>query len=518
MPIEFALRVLFYMVIGFMLVVVIGWYVRSVYKSFFSSELVIAPFQVIGQKEGNEQLSAALADMLQARLTQIQYDLKTSQDQLLPAPVVADDPQSVDPRMLVIPRPIILSGENTQFEILNPPNINVSVGGVEVGGFFPWIQRLIVKEQMLRFSVYREGDKAVIAGDLSSFLKGDNNAVWIETERGTPDEIANSIAYELIYRKLSETQGLSKDIRALDSGEFRSLLTILFELAELNQRVFMGRVATDRYAELFVRLEKIAVRVPQWYELIKLTAKVAERAENNERAIFYYEGSLKLLEKNELKDFASDKESIEKSIEALKGTDSAPPIQNEQSFLESARRYAKRLELPQPEPKITFVKSEISDAVYALWNDEKKQYEINPERIDTPGLPEYAALQARFMAKNFEKCFKDAKKSGGDPVFWNDFRNSMVDYIISTEPDGSRTAAFRQGFDWQLLKVLKQIEKNLQGDSEPVRKLALALLDQYECGWTKADFLKIALAVNQEAKIISDEKVIEDAVAAVLKN
>lgn len=514
MPIEPALRVLFYIVVGFMLVIAMYWFGRSVYKSFFSTELVIAPFQVIGQKDDNEQFGTALAYMLQVRLRQIQVDLERSQKGLLPVPA-ADNPLANDPRVLAVPVPIIRSNENTSFSILNPPDINVSVGGVAVGGFFPWLQRTIVKERTLRFSVYREGDKAVIAGDLAPFVGADNSSLWIEMAKGTPDEIANSVAYELIHRKLSKDS--NSQLRALESSEFRSLLAILFELAELNQKAIMGRAVKDRYADLLSRIEKIAFRVPEWSELITLTAKIAESADNNEKAIFYYKQSLELIKKKKSTPPPSETE-IAKKIETLAGkTRIVPSNNNQAAFLEAVESYAKRIELPQPMPKISFVQPEVS-GVLALWNEKKKQYEVNPDKIDTPGLPESSALGSWFLAKHYGRCFENGATPSGEVLFfWNDFRNSLMDYVISTEPDGSRMVGITKGFDWKFSRVLKEMEKNLQGDPQPVRKLALALLDQYDCDWTKANFLKNALAVNDELKIMPN-KVIEDAVAAVLKD
>jgi hypothetical protein len=392
---------------------------------------------------------------------------------------------------------------------LDPPNLNVSVGGVEVGGFFPWLQRAIVKERTLRLSVYREGDKAVIAGDLAPFLRSDNNSLWIETAKGTPDEIASSIAYELIYRKLSKDS--NSQLRALESSEFRSLLAILFELAELNQKAIMGRAVKDRYADLLFRIEKIALRVPEWSELITLTAKVAESAENNERAIFYYQQSLELIKKKKSSATASEETQIAKKIETLAAKTSVPSNQNESTFRKAVESFAQRIGLPLPLPTIAFVKPEQPE-VLALWNEKKKQYEVNPDKLNTPGLSEKTALMSSFFAKHFGRCMQNGTTQ--DVNFWNDFRYSLTGYVISTEPDGSRLAGFSEGLDRQLAKVLKEMEKNLHGDSQPVRKLAVALLDQYDCDWTKANFLKNALAVNDSLKIMPN-KIIEDAVAAV---
>lgn len=515
MSIETALRVLFYIVVGFLLLTATYWFIRSVYKSFFSTELVIAPFKVIGQKDDNEQLGTVLADMLQARLNQVQLDLVGSQKGLLPVPAV-DNPLSNDPRVLAVPDPIIRSNENTNFEILNTPKLNVTVGGVEVGGFFPWLQSLIVKERTLHLSVYREGERAVIAGDLSPFLGEDNGALWIETPKGTPDEIANSLAYELIHRKLSK--GSTDKIRALNSGEFRSLLGILSELAELNQKVVLGRMVTDSYADIFIRLEKIALRVPQWSELIRLTAMVAERAENNERAIFYYKQLQELVKNSKSTPTANDEQQIGIKIQTLSGKTASAPIQNEQAFLEAVKRYASHLGLPaQEEPKISFVKPKVPQ-VFGLWNEKDKQYEVNPEKISTLGLPERTTLEARFLAKNFDRCFGGGAQTPNETIsFWNDFRHSLTDYILSTEPGGSRMIAnFGRSTQWSLLEVLRQMEKNLQGNSKPVREMALALLDRYECDWTEANFLEKALVVNQKLKIMED-RIIQDAVADGLK-
>lgn len=52
---DIAIRILLYVTIGFILLTANYWFVRSVQRSLFANEFVIAPFEVIRQSATNDQ-------------------------------------------------------------------------------------------------------------------------------------------------------------------------------------------------------------------------------------------------------------------------------------------------------------------------------------------------------------------------------------------------------------------------------------------------------------------------------
>ena len=77
------LRVVFFFVAGGLLFLVNAWFVRTVYRTFFPSTLVIAPIQVIGQKEEDANVGVALANHLRSQLSQIASGLEAAQKSLV---------------------------------------------------------------------------------------------------------------------------------------------------------------------------------------------------------------------------------------------------------------------------------------------------------------------------------------------------------------------------------------------------------------------------------------------------
>ena len=70
-----------YLVFGRILLLANIWFVRQVYETFFQPDIVIAPFEVVG--EGSDTgTGKVLANLLQARLQQLVKELMEAQTSL----------------------------------------------------------------------------------------------------------------------------------------------------------------------------------------------------------------------------------------------------------------------------------------------------------------------------------------------------------------------------------------------------------------------------------------------------
>lgn len=173
-----------------------------------------------------------------------------------------------------------------------------------------------------------------------------------------------------------------------------------------------------------------------------------------------------------------------------------------ETFIEVGREYAQRLELSGDEPTIIFVTPKNS-GISAIWNQEKRQYEVNPKLIRQQGLAEMIAIEGRFLARNFAKCFGKGASSTDD-VYWSEFRFSTVDYIVSTEQKKSgegKYINFSVDYNYRLYQIFTQMQSDLNRNAEPVRKLAIALLDRYQCDWSDANIQENMIRTNRELNL-----------------
>jgi len=121
--------------------------------------------------------------------------------------------------------------------------------------------------------------------------------------------------------------------------------------------------------------------------------------------------------------------------------------------------------------------------------------------VTTPGIPQYVALMGRFMEAHYERCF-GGENPAADGNFWNQFRYSVVDYLIQSVPEFSKVQAIGSGFP--LFAVLKSIEEQT---GQPPRRLALELLKRYECNWDEANIEARVAAAAQERGLVAPEVV-----------
>jgi len=292
--------VAFYLSAGLALLGAIIWYISSAYNALTGrGDLVIAPFTITDHREGKDSShGAALAKMLQARLQELEHNLAISQEALLRKPAAQSSPaaqlansssESAEAHLSVVPALFVAQGAALQTTLLEPAQVNISVGGVEVGGVIPWLQRLLVNRRTLEFTYYEKDKSVIVSGSLQALgLLGE--ALRIEVPKNTDngidlDEVAHSVAAEIVRRRIARDP--SNRVEALNTSEFRELVGVLDDAARLKRQVTLGRPARERYVELLARIEPLASEVRDWYQLQALAASIAESANKPDKVLTF---------------------------------------------------------------------------------------------------------------------------------------------------------------------------------------------------------------------------------------
>ena len=486
---EVAIRLLLYTATGLALLVANLWFIHSVYRNFLSSEYVIAPFNVIDPsgKTVGEKAGLAYAQMMVARLANIQSQLRAAQASPTQPSTTqnASNPLTVT---LFVPRPVeIPTG------LFEPVNISATVGGVEVGGIFAWIQKTLSRERALVFTTYERADKAIISADLGNLTPGAR--LWFESDKH-PDDIATNAAYALIQVRLAERQ--SGPIKDLDLRDFRLLFETIFKVDELNRRVAQGHVVDANFVGLLPSIESQVERIPDWPELVYLTASVAEGARNVGKAIHYYR-KLQGFPTDKLAQDARVREWTGKRLAALGVQHGQVESESQERFVKASREFARKMALDGPDPTIAFVKPSVPE-IQAMWNSEKRQYEVNPANVDTAGLPQYVALSGRFLDRNYAKCWEQGdRKAQPSTQWWNEFRYSTIDYLIQTQKEFSGVTTI--GAQFRFFAALKSIDAT--AGVEQTTRLALELLNRYDCDWTADTIADHMLKINDERGLMT---------------
>jgi len=281
------IKILLYVAIGFLLLTANIWYLKSIGSTIWPrTPRVIAPFQIVGKSDEGGKLGIVLASMLKARLGRIREEMEASARSL-------EDAKSIEVNQEIVPGVFRISKQPMEpiplpNEVFQPLNLNMSVGGVEVGGILSWLQRRLTQDDALSFSAHYSGDKAIVSGSLDS---AGSKTLWIGTSGSNDDELVADIAYAITQKRFSERYA---EVEALTTKEFQSLLTILHNAAELNRQTVLGRTTGAGYDDLLTGIQKLLEKMPNWKLLVRLTAEIAERAERLETAIAFYYRELTL--------------------------------------------------------------------------------------------------------------------------------------------------------------------------------------------------------------------------------
>lgn len=275
-------KALVYVILSLVAITANIWLIRSIKNAYFgeSPPYVIAPFQVIGKDDSGGKLGSALASMLLARLARIRQEMEASVLALQAARDLQGEQriQTVEHSQ----KPSLSVPE----KLFAPVNVNVTVGGVEVGGIISWINRALVQDNILQVSLqFDEGKIIAVTHGRSA-----GDALWIETT-ASQEQAVTDIAYALTQQQFSRR---ISEVEALNTLEFQLLLSTLQKVAELDRQVALGRSPGEAYKQLLANLEGLLEKAPRWKALIRLVAEIAERAGDGPKAVVLYKKEMDL--------------------------------------------------------------------------------------------------------------------------------------------------------------------------------------------------------------------------------
>jgi hypothetical protein len=285
---------------GLALAIAVAWYVSLVYHEISGSgRVVIDRFTVVrddGQR--NDELGYALAQMLETRLQSLARELRDAQAGLMTdvsgstlAQASATAPVG-DVRLWS--QAVVL-----QTGLLEPVDIELSVGGVDVGGIIPWFQRRLTSRRTIHFTLYARANEAQVFGSLGALRLPDNALrLRVEGVAGAPpslDKILDELAHEILRRCLSREN--TGKLALLDPPEFLTLSEVLVEAAHSNRKSLLGRPVQKEFAALLPRITALADKVPNWPELGYLAGRIADSGKNPETAVAYYRRVLPMFER-----------------------------------------------------------------------------------------------------------------------------------------------------------------------------------------------------------------------------
>ena len=299
-----------YTAVALLLIAANIWFARIFIEAFFKERTPdrIPPFQIVGKADTDGKLAAAMPHMLHSRLERISHEMKDALEALQQSPAQArpglGDPdlaqlasREIVPQIVTQPDFILLTG--TEFDVFDPPNLNMSVGGVEVGGFIAWVHRQLVQHRLLQISINYTGQsgkqKPIVYGNVG----GGGTSLYLgkdefESEQPSEDEVIDMIAYAMMQQRYREQLPV---LSAFKTAGFRKLMLTLSGVADLNRRIVYGRTPNlEEYESLAQALRESVEVVSTWRPLVHLAAALAENARNYEDAKLLYARELELLE------------------------------------------------------------------------------------------------------------------------------------------------------------------------------------------------------------------------------
>lgn len=250
------------------------WYGRTLWSlvSPESQAPVLAPFVVTGKSEG-ETLGMSLARMLQSRLRRIGEGIDASRAALEQAadsmrPQVRPSvvgPSAADP--VTVPSGVFV-----------PVELDLEVGGVQLGGVLSFFQRWRMRRRTLTFTVnFTDDDRAHVSGFVDI---GRSRSLWLETDGGYVD-LVDAVAFSLMQSQFAAS---TPQVGALEWNEFRHLVQALQQIVTLNNRMARGRSSPSDFEEPLERLQQLVELLPEWPELLRVAAETAEKAEKRDVA------------------------------------------------------------------------------------------------------------------------------------------------------------------------------------------------------------------------------------------
>lgn len=299
------------------------WFLHFCYQEWSgTAQVVIDPLTVIDDSgKSNEEAGKALALMLQSRLESLTSELREAQASLTapstPAPVSTAEAMRVGDVRLWTQDVALQTG------LLQPIEMKLSVGGIDVGGALPWLQRQLSNRRTLHFTVYSTGDERQVFGSVAPMrLPGAAVRLHVKGRDGKPpslDAVVDALAHELVRRWLA--QDPANRVELLHPEEFVSLSDILVGAAASNRRATHGRPAQDEFLALVPRIVALSEEVPDWPQLGYFAAWIADKARDTATAVTYYKRVVTQLDPKQQADLIG----FINSRVAVLGKDEPPP-------------------------------------------------------------------------------------------------------------------------------------------------------------------------------------------------
>src|SRR5688572_18452318 len=260
------------------------WLISYARRAFFSSAPnVIAGMRVIGKEDTDGKLGITLAHMLAARLGKIDQEMR---DAVRMLEAVENIPTGSGPRTqdqttdLIVPK-----------EVFEPLNIDVSVGGVEVGGILNWLHRSVAERNIIQISVEFGEKNAVLAGAMGYSA----DSLYLTVDAIDNDTVVSAAAYQMTQRPIAQR---IPEIGALSWSEFKCLFEVLTETAKLNKSTALGAEQTEEFATLSKKLDPVVMKMDEWKALVRFAGDLARSGNDLETALGYYTRAQSLLKES----------------------------------------------------------------------------------------------------------------------------------------------------------------------------------------------------------------------------
>lgn len=299
-------RIMFLFLSGATLLLVAIWYISfCVQEITGTGRVVIDPLTIVtDQGKGSDEVGKALAQMLQADLESRVSEFQNAQQELSltssPNPKAGDDslPEAKPVELLGnvrgwtpdVPLKIFLI-KPLNTGLLQPFDMKLSVGGMDVGGLLPWLQRRISSRRTLHFTLYTHGDETEVFGSVAALrISGPGLRLVVKGENGAVPsmrEVVDHLAYEIFRRKLAGDT--TTRVNLLQPEEFVSLATVIVRAGDANRLSVGGRPAKDEFLSLLPDVSKLCDKVPTWPELEYLAGWIADKSSDPATASKYYQ-------------------------------------------------------------------------------------------------------------------------------------------------------------------------------------------------------------------------------------
>jgi hypothetical protein len=310
---DIVLRIGAYVIVGVLLLALNGVFIRRIYYEFHRNEPspVVAPFRIVGVKDDPDR-GKVLAQMLIARVDRLNKELTESMKVLNES-----SSQKAEAPLRVRPADIRFESrvfDDASFGEYEPVDVNLSFGGVELGGLVAWGQRLLMSDRMISISVQYAGPKTTLSMTPN---RSAGESLWLELESADDRAMITDLAYVLVKRGWESND---EEMKKLTLEEFKALTMMIDDVARV--KLAGDRATLADYTALYAQIDQLLTPHSRAWEsqrILKMCAVIADMAGNKSQASALY---ARLEPKTE-----AEKDWLEKTKAALNSllTDSRTP-------------------------------------------------------------------------------------------------------------------------------------------------------------------------------------------------